>query len=569
MSVPIASCSITEGPVTLPKAWTDALTEFTANQIPIHLIDLQTLRLVSRSDVARHYRLILAAYLQKHPSRQNAPQHEITRTIFKIVKYAIFSHRWLAEGEPTFQDMSMISTFAEALSRDDETVLAQTLVTHVPDIATRAGLHKFLLFCSKARSYHCRFAWSDTCCIHKDSSAELDESIRAMFRWYHNAYVCIVHLASSLASDDIPTDEWFTRGWTLQELIAPESIKFYNREWRAFTDARNDKDRRNDTLPLEKRNPVWLAILRVTNIPPGRLSYFSPGAFDVAQRLSWAAGRRTTRIEDVAYALVGIFEIHMPVQYGEGRFAFQRLMEALLLRVQAYDIFIWTGPPSQYSAALPVSIEGYLVAREAENCISVPNEFGDPSMMLTHKGLQVEVLLVPVDCREAADEHIEDERDSDSEETESEKHNDQDESRSGSDPDDDDELGVRFLGNDVESQSTDQGRFSWFHFTDSGGVFRPLSVRGSGPIVFVDDIFTYPDIPPRQYAFAILDYHRDWERGSGCVYVPYSQKSKYLAFVLYRDEPGEVWHKLQTNTLVYVQVEDEKMYEGKTVNICL
>ncbi|KAF8552622.1 hypothetical protein OG21DRAFT_1386438, partial [Imleria badia] len=208
------------------------------------------------------------------------------------------------------------------------------------------GLYKLLLFCSKARLYHCRFAWSDTCCIHKDSSAELDESIRAMFRWYHNAYICIVHLASSLVLDDIPGDEWFTRGWTLQELLAPENMKFYNREWKAFTEARNDKDRQNNTVPEGERNPVWQAILAATRIPPTRLGYFSPGAFDVAQRLSWAAGRRTTRIEDMAYALVGIFGIHMPVQYGEGRFAFQRLMEALLQRVRGYGIFIWTGPSS-------------------------------------------------------------------------------------------------------------------------------------------------------------------------------------------------------------------------------
>ncbi|KAF8552623.1 hypothetical protein OG21DRAFT_104533 [Imleria badia] len=105
---------------TLPKIWSDALSEFTANQIPIHLIDLHTLQLVSRSDVARYYRLILVAHLQKHPSRQHASQRDVTHTIFKLVKYAIFSHRWLADGEPTFQDMPMVSTFADALIQDDE-----------------------------------------------------------------------------------------------------------------------------------------------------------------------------------------------------------------------------------------------------------------------------------------------------------------------------------------------------------------------------------------------------------------------------------------------------------------
>ena len=343
----------------------------------------------------------------------------------------------------------------------------------------------------------------------------------------------------------------------------------------------------------EEKNPVWRAILAVTRIPSTRLGYFSPGAFDVAQRLSWAAGRRTTRIEDMAYALVGIFGINMPVQYGEGRFAFQRLLEALLQRVHGYGIFVWTGPSAQYSAALPASIEGYLAAKEAEDSVSVPNSFGDPAMMLTHKGLQMEVLLVPVQCREASDDRSErgtgssrDTEESSDWETALEEHRDSDQdeqsgesdgSDSVADPQDTDspsdsqngELGIRFLDNDEEYQPTDEGRFSWFHFTDPDGVFKHLSVRGRGPIVFPDDLFSFPEMPSRQYAFAILDYHRDWERGPGCVYVPYPQKSKYLAFVLYRDDSGEVWEKMRTDALVYVEVEAERVYEAQTVSICL
>ena len=361
-------------------------------------------------------------------------------------------------------------------------------------------------------------------------------------------------------------------------------MKFYNREWKAFTQARNDKDRQNDRVPEGERNPVWQAILAATRIPPTRLGHFSPGAFDVAQRLSWAAGRRTTRIEDMAYALVGIFGIYMPVQYGEGRFAFQRLMEALLQRVRGYGIFIWTGPSSQYTAALPASIEGYLAAREAENSVSAPNNFGDPAMMLTHKGLQVEVLLVRMQCREANDDGSERETSSSQDkeenldwETTLKEHRDHDKQSDhvsdDSEPQDtnsssdweNDELDIRFLENDEEYQHYDDGRFSWFHFTDPDGVFKPLSVRGHGPIVISD----FLDMLPGEYAIAILDYHRDWGRGPGCVYVPYPQKSKYLAFVLYRDDSGEVWQKLQTDALVYVEVEGERVYEGQTVTICL
>lgn len=140
---------ITEGTTTtLPKAWSDALTEFTANQIPIRLIDLRTLRLVSRSDVARYYRPILAEYLQKHSSRYKvAMQCDIRRTIFKFIKYAMFSHRWLAEGEPTFGDMSMVRTFAEVLIRDDEVCILYPRVLH-------AHTHP-RLFCGCVARFEC------------------------------------------------------------------------------------------------------------------------------------------------------------------------------------------------------------------------------------------------------------------------------------------------------------------------------------------------------------------------------------------------------------------------------
>lgn len=110
--------SSSESALTLPKLWSDALTEFTSNQIPIHLIDLQTLRLVSRYDVARYYRPIVAAYLDRHPHRRNAAQHEVSRMIFKIVKYAIFSHRWLNDGEPTFKDMDMVREYVLVMATE-------------------------------------------------------------------------------------------------------------------------------------------------------------------------------------------------------------------------------------------------------------------------------------------------------------------------------------------------------------------------------------------------------------------------------------------------------------------
>lgn len=442
----------------------------------------------------------------------------------------------------------------------------------VPDSAARPGIHKLSTFCIKARKYGCQFAWSDTCCINKESSAELDESIRSMFRWYHNALICIVYFGSSVTADDVAADEWFTRGWTLQELLAPVNVKFFNKNWHPLTDAENDKDRRNYMLPDAEKNPIWKTIVSVTQIPDTRLGFFSPGAFDVAQRMSWAAGRRTTRIEDMAYALVGIFGVTMPVQYGEGQYAFHRLLEVLLRRVNEYSILAWAGPPSLYSAALPASLEGYRAAQSTMCSTSVPNKFGDPAMMLTHKGLQVEVLLVPMQfIAEQSDEE-------DDTESADEVHSLREDEKT---PSEVDETGVdsdieadaiklspRFLGNDREYSGGGVG-FDLINLTDEDGIVNPLRVYGRGPIIPRGELSfnetTY------QYALAILDYRRDWERGVGFVFVPYEENStgRYLAFVLFRDDASEVWSKLETQEVVYVEFQVEKRYEGQTVHLCL
>ncbi|KAJ8585788.1 hypothetical protein M405DRAFT_717465, partial [Rhizopogon salebrosus TDB-379] len=214
------------------------------------------------------------------------------------VKYAVLSHRWLDEGEPTYQEMKS-------------------------GRATGPGYRKLKNFCKKAREHGMEFAWSDTCCIDKSNSTELNESIRSMYRWYFESDICIIHLAQSETIEDILYDEWTRRGWTLQELLAPVNIKLFNRHWRPMTRADNDKNRR--------KTEVMTILSLATGIPHGDLWVFRPGQVRVDERMTWAARREMTRVEDVAYSLIGIFDVNLETSYGEGgERAFCRLIEAIM-----------------------------------------------------------------------------------------------------------------------------------------------------------------------------------------------------------------------------------------------
>jgi hypothetical protein len=211
-----------------------------------------------------------------------------------IPRYAILSHTWGADGEEvTFKDL-MRGTGK-----------------------SKAGYQKTRFCGEQAAADGLQYFWVDTCCIDKSSSAELSEAINSMFRWYHNAGKCYVYLSDVSISGSINKDQssrwtwepafqksrWFTRGWTLQELIAPASVEFFSVEG----------ERLGDKKLLERQ------IHEITGITAQALQGDPLSHFSVNERLSWAAKRKTKREEDAAYSLLGIFDIHMPLIYGEGR----------------------------------------------------------------------------------------------------------------------------------------------------------------------------------------------------------------------------------------------------------
>ena len=175
---------------------------------------------------------------------------------------------------------------------------------------------------------------SFSCCIDKSSSAELSEAINSMFRWYRGAEVCYAYLSdvpnappsSGEAWGHIHKSKWFTRGWTLQELVAPKDLRFYSKDWQ----------------PLGTKAQFADMISSMTKIGTRFLFGDNLDLASIAQKMSWAANRQTTRLEDQAYSLLGIFDINIPLLYGEGSKAFQRLQHTLLTTYpEDQSLFVW------------------------------------------------------------------------------------------------------------------------------------------------------------------------------------------------------------------------------------
>ncbi len=187
--------------------------------------------------------------------------------------------------------------------------------------------------CAFARRHGYSYLWIDSCCIDKTSSSELSESINSMFQWYAGAAVCYTFLADVPPGEDPDADgsrfrlsRWFTRGWTLQELVAPSELLFLSSDWE---------------LVGSKRQLATL-VEAISGVDREALLREKPlNKFSVAQRLSWAAQRETTRIEDRAYSLLGIFGISMPTLYGEGEGALRRLQEEIMRRIPDQSLFAW------------------------------------------------------------------------------------------------------------------------------------------------------------------------------------------------------------------------------------
>ncbi|KAL5385399.1 hypothetical protein DPSP01_004856 [Paraphaeosphaeria sporulosa] len=285
----------------------------------------------------------------------------------QIPEYAILSHTW-----------------------EDEEVSYKDVIDNVHK--RKKSFAKIEATCAIAASQGIGWAWVDTCCIDKSSSAELTEAINSMYRWYQRSKICYAYLAdlprSEPLEEALPKCRWFTRGWTLQELIAPDSVIFYDEEW----NIRGNKHTLMDQLSA------------ITGIGGRILGNTMPlSAVAVAERMSWAARRRTTRIEDTAYCLLGIFDVNMPLLYGEEEKAFGRLQEEIIKTRADRSIFAWSLPQEEEASADGANTRtlcGVFAASPAmfENGGTYSWEPGSWPMdvAVTNKGVKIRVNVVTV-----------------------------------------------------------------------------------------------------------------------------------------------------------------------------
>ncbi|KAI0773204.1 heterokaryon incompatibility protein-domain-containing protein [Trametes elegans] len=234
----------------------------------------------------------------------------------EVPPYAILSHVWRGE-EQSFQDVMAIHARA-----------AQGDVSMLRNLSG-----KIRSFCSFAEKAGYKWVWIDNCCIDKGSSAELSEALNSMYSWYANADMCYAFLDDVRGDEDprAPTSafrrsQWFTRGWTLQELLAPHSVIFLSPEWQS----------------VGSNHALADILAEITGIDEDIVTHkMSLNDVSVARRMSWASARETRRIEDRAYSLMGIFSVNMPTVYGEGGRAFTRLQEEILKQLPDQSIFAW------------------------------------------------------------------------------------------------------------------------------------------------------------------------------------------------------------------------------------
>ena len=275
--------------------------------------------------------------------------------------YAILSHTW-EDNEVTFQDFIDPNHGVASIKK---------------------GFAKIQRACQLAKQAGIAYTWVDTCCIDKTSSAELTEAINSMFAWYAESAVCYAFLSDIGAADAIdplePTSEfaasrWFTRGWTLQELIAPKVVEFYDQDWTL----------RGTKNGLAK---VLEAITRIDGQVLGDSSVLAD--IPVARRMSWAATRVTTRVEDTAYCLLGIFDISMPMLYGEGKKAFIRLQEEIAKETNDLTLFAWQARDTsvqKYRGIFATSPAEFL---KASSIIAGDDKRFSDVFNITNKGLRI------------------------------------------------------------------------------------------------------------------------------------------------------------------------------------
>jgi hypothetical protein len=284
---------------------------------------------------------------------------ELEEFLSQAPSYAILSHTWGKE-EVTFVDWQY----------------------NLPEARKKLGFSKIQKSCEQALKEGHGYLWCDTNCIDKRSSAELSEAINSMFKWYKNSAICYAYLADVSPGDmsSFSSSRWFTRGWTLQELLAPKALTFYANDWSEFG----------------SRSALSQEIFDITKIKKDCMGDYIYQA-SISERMSWVSNRETSRPEDIAYCMLGIFDINMPLLYGEGKKAFIRLQEEIIRVSNDQSIFCWHWDPdhvprdwlSMLSPSPKTFIDSGYYHRASGADDSLPYHIGNSGLSISLKVLDI------------------------------------------------------------------------------------------------------------------------------------------------------------------------------------
>ncbi|KAI1092425.1 heterokaryon incompatibility protein-domain-containing protein [Rostrohypoxylon terebratum] len=264
----------------------------------------------------------------------NVETYKLEKPLYDV-PYAALSHRWGYNQEVSYKDMNRKNGVISRKTRN------------------KTGFRKIQGACEQAKTQGLKYVWIDTCCINKENSTELIEALNSMYRYYNEATICYAYLAGldhycdPRTSAEFADHEWFTRGWTLQELVAPREVEFYTDFWSIDERDPERNIAQAGWVFLGRKSQLGPTLSRITGmdeyilLDPKKVHQAS-----IAKRMSWAAGRSTSQPEDRAYSLMGIFGIHMPVIYGEGKQAFERLQGLIMMYSSDESIFAWRSDQS-------------------------------------------------------------------------------------------------------------------------------------------------------------------------------------------------------------------------------
>ncbi|KIK21204.1 hypothetical protein PISMIDRAFT_104433, partial [Pisolithus microcarpus 441] len=257
----------------------------------------------------------------------------ILPVVTSFFRYAMLSHV-SQENEPSFRDVNIVGS-----------------ARNLPDTPPSEGLRNF---CKEARRLGHNWAWSYTCCVDKTTSSIHNLSLTCMYKWYADSAATLVFLddvAHPSKPGDLVKSLWMTQAWTLQELLAPKVILFYDSEWKPYL---------GDTGANHKKSPEIIQELAdAIKIPHGTITTFTPDGLAIREKLRLASTRNARYVEDVAYSLIGIFKSDIRPHYGEGADALGHLLEEIVARFGDVTVLAWSGKSSSYNSCLPASISAY------------------------------------------------------------------------------------------------------------------------------------------------------------------------------------------------------------------